>query len=142
MSRKTAREEAFKLIFQIEAQKSSPDEILSYYFEQNDISDLDKEYINDISMGVFGNLSYIDGFISENARDWKINRISKVGLSLLRLCVYEMTKRDDIPTSVSVNEVVKLAKKYDDINSASFINGILGSVDKAIIAQQEAKNKV
>ena len=75
----------------------------------------------------------IDAKISENLKKgWKISRISKVSLALLRLAVYEILYRDDVPTSVSINEAVELSKKYTVKEDTSFINGVLGSVAKAL----------
>ena len=82
--------------------------------------------------GIFDNLSDIDAKITENLRGWKLNRISKVSLSLMRIAVYEMLYMDDIPHSVSINEAVTLAKKYSTQDDSSFINGVLGSVSKTV----------
>ena len=71
--------------------------------------------------------------ISKNLKaGWKINRISKVSLALLRLAVYEMLYRDDVPVSVSINEAVELSKKYTVKDDTSFINGVLGAVAKSL----------
>ena len=82
--------------------------------------------------GIFDNLSEIDAKITENLRGWKLTRISKVSLSLMRIAVYEMLYMDDIPHSVSINEAVTLAKKYSTQDDSSFINGVLGSISKTV----------
>jgi transcription antitermination protein NusB len=74
-------------------------------------------------------------------KGWKINRISKVDLSILRLSIYEISFMDDIPFNVSVNEAVELAKKYSGEDSGSFINGILGKVTKAQAEPAEEKTE-
>ena len=78
--------------------------------------------------GVRANVSEIDETISKLAVDWKLERIMRVDLSILRLAIYEMVFVDDIPVSVSINEAVELAKRYGGDADASFINGVLGGV--------------
>ena len=72
----------------------------------------------------------LDNIISENSIGWKINRISKTSLCILRLSIFEIKFMEDIPASVSINEAVELAKKYSTPEDASFINGILSTVNK------------
>ena len=79
-------------------------------------------------------LEIIDGVIGRHAKGWKTSRISKVSRSILRLCVYEMLY-EEIPYSVSINEAVELAKKFDDEKARPFINGILNSVKNALEAK-------
>lgn len=135
MNRQVLREEAFKLIFETEVQKGSASEILDFYFEDKKMSDKEKSYILDVVLGVFENLNEIDNTISKYAKGWKIERLSKISLAVLRLAVFEMTKRDDIPISVSINEAIELAKKYEEEKAAAFVNGILGSIDKDILSR-------
>ena len=73
-------------------------------------------------------IAEIDGKIEQASDGWKIDRISCVSLAVLRLAVYEITRREDIPGIVSVNEAVALAKKYDGEEAAPFVNGILGGI--------------
>ncbi len=61
-------------------------------------------------------------------KNWKIERLSKVDLSILRLCTYELNFEEDIPSKVSINEAIELAKKYSGEKSATFINGVLGKM--------------
>ena len=117
-----------KILYRLEIQKDSREEQISEVFEQEKLSDNDKEYIRDIADGVFKNGKYIDGIIEKNSKKWKIDRIPKVDLCILRLSIYEMRFRKDIPSSVSINEAVELAKKYSDFEAGSFVNGVLGKV--------------
>ena len=132
MSRKTAREEAFKLIYQIEFHKGDGNQILEDFFQENPVEEEDAIYIKDVVLGTLDNLDEIDRLIDEHAVGWTTKRISKVDLSILRLAIYEILKREDIPISVSINEAVELAKIYDNQAAAAFINGILGSIQKKI----------
>lgn len=128
MGRRASRELAMKILYRLEIQKDSREEQISEVFEQEKLSDNDKEYIRDIADGVFKNGKYIDGIIEKNSKKWKIDRIPKVDLCILRLSIYEMRFRKDIPSSVSINEAVELAKKYSDFEAGSFVNGVLGKV--------------
>lgn len=128
MTRKIAREETFILIFEKAFNDASCEEILEI---AADVRDLEPdEYVLKVFGGVFENLEEIDALISEKAVGWKISRISKTALSVLRLSIFEIKYMDDIPNSVSINEAVELCKKYATKEDASFVNGILASVVK------------
>ena len=129
MTRKQAREEAFILIFEKAFNDSTVEEILDLAAEVRELEPDD--YIKDVFCGVFANLEEIDGIISSTAVGWKIERISKTALSILRLAIYEIKFVDTIPESVSINEAVEITKKYATKEDASFVNGILSTVVKA-----------
>lgn len=129
MTRRQAREEAFILIFEKQFNSLEVSEILEIAKEVRDLEP--DEYINFVFSGVYENLEAIDAIISQNAIGWKINRISKVSLCILRLAIFEIKFVEDIPASVSINEAVELAKKYATKEDASFINGILSTVEKS-----------
>lgn len=128
MTRKMAREEAFILIFEKAFNDCTTDEILEAAAEVRDLEPDD--YIKRVFKGVYDSLSEIDAVISENAVGWKIGRISKTALSVLRLGIFEIKYIDEIPVSVSINEAVELCKKYATQEESAFVNGILASVVK------------
>jgi N utilization substance protein B len=132
MSRRAAREEAFKLLYQMDIHKEDKDEVLETFFKENNFEDGDKAYIQDVVTGTVKHIDEINSLIEKNTIGWKINRISKVNMAILRLAVFEMLKREDIPMSVSINEAVELAKTYDNVESGAFINGVLGSISKQL----------
>ena len=82
-------------------------------------------YISEAIEGVLANLSEIDGLIERSAVGWALGRISRVSRAILRLACYEMLYRPDIPPLVSLDEAVELAKKFDDENAYTFVNGVL-----------------
>ena len=86
-----------------------------------------KQYILDLVNGVREHREELDGYISRYAHGWKISRISKTALSVLRCSMYEILHMPDIPPAASINEAVELAKAFDEPETVSFINGILGS---------------
>ncbi len=128
MTRKKAREEAFILIFEKNFNNAQISEILELAAEVRNLEPDD--YIKTVFCGVFENLVKIDAIISENAVGWKIERISKTALSVLRLAIYEILFMPDIPISVSINEAVEICKTYATKEDSSFVNGILSSVAK------------
>lgn len=131
MNRSETRELAFKLLYQIEIQKETNKEDIELFFENNEISSNQaKEYIEDIVNGVSNKSEEIIDMISKNLKeDWKIERVSKVNIALLKLAIYEIVY-NKLPFKVVINEVVELAKKYGEETSHLFINGVLASVVK------------
>ena len=132
MKRSAIRELTFRLIYSLEIQKVEDlEEQIELYIQCNDIEDDDaKEYIKDSILGIKENNIEIQGLIEKNLKaDWKIDRISKIDLSLLKLAIYEI-KYKEIPYKVAINESLELAKKYGEETSKNFINGILASVVK------------
>ncbi len=130
MTRKEAREQCFILMFEYEVQKNSPDEMLEYLFTEVADPGNQKDYIETVLNTAIENLETIDETIESNTKGWKITRLPKVTLSVLRVAVCEMLYMDDIPDSISINEAVELAKKYHDEKNGKFVNGVLASVFK------------
>ncbi len=91
---------------------------------------INKEYVYSVFSGTKQNLSMIDGYIEKYTKGWKIDRIDKGVLAVLRLAIYEMKFIDDIPMKVSVNEAINLTKEYCGDDSVKFVNGILGNIMK------------
>ncbi len=130
MNRTAIREKAFKLIYSLEIQKQENlKEQIDLYFESENIENIEaKEYIEDAVLGIEKNKQEIVGLIEKNLKsDWKIDRISKIDLAILKLAIYEI-KYKDIPFKVVINEAVELAKKYGEDSSKNFVNGILASI--------------
>ena len=134
MKRSAIRELAFQLIYSLEIQKlENLEEQIELYLECNEIEENEaKEYIKDAINGINENINEIQGLIEKNLKaDWKIDRISKIDLSLLKLAIYEI-KYKEIPYKVAINECLELSKKYGEESSKNFVNGILASVVKEI----------
>ena len=134
MKRSAIRELTFRLIYSLEIQKTEDlEEQIELYLECNEVEDNEaKEYIKDAIIGINENINEIQGLIEKNLKaDWKIDRISKIDLSLLKLAIYEI-KYKNIPYKVAIKESLELAKKYGEETSKNFINGILASVVKEL----------
>lgn len=137
MKRSEIRELAFRLIYSLEIQKpENLEEQIELYLECNEVEeDEAKEYIKDAVLGIKENIEEIQGLIEKNLKsDWKIDRISKIDLSLLKLAIYEI-KYKKIPYKVAINECLELSKKYGEESSKNFVNGILASVVKEEIGE-------
>lgn len=131
MNRSAMREFAFKFLYEVEFQKDISNEQISLFVENNEIDNKDaEEYIIDVVNGINANNEEIINAISNNLKeDWKIERISKINIALLKLAIYEI-KFKELPYKVVINEAVELAKKYGEDTSPNFINGVLASVVK------------
>ena len=146
MGRRESRDAAVKMVYQ---QGFNPsDQILiddmiaifvdnAQYFDDDDkekkhdlnyTKDLDMAYLKDVLEGVFKDVDKLDDMINKHAKGWTISRMARIDVAILRIAVYELLYRKDIPNSVSVNEAVELAKKYSHEGAGAFINGILASV--------------
>ncbi|MCI8331204.1 MAG: transcription antitermination factor NusB [Clostridiales bacterium] len=88
----------------------------------------DNEYIKTLFFGVCDKRSEIDVLIEETAQDWKVERISKLTLAVLRLGIFEMKYQVDVPFNVVINEAIELLKEYDCDPSTAFVNGILNKI--------------
>jgi len=128
VNRGSARELLMQLLFQMEAQQDFSDELKNNYLENITGVRNQLDYINTMFAKVIDNLQIIDDVIDNNSRKWKVSRMPKVDIAILRLAVAEMLFADDIPCEVSINEAVNLAKKFSTDESGKFINGILSSV--------------
>jgi len=129
MSRRKSREKAFTLLYQIDFDYEEKDECIKIFFEENtDIEEKDKEFILKEVNGVLDNMQYINDKIEKYSKGWKLDRIPKIDLALIRLSIYEIYFNDDIPTNVSINEVIELAKIFSGEDSHTFINGLLGKI--------------
>lgn len=131
MSRRELREHLFRMLFRKEFHNQTElNEQIDLYFNglEQCPSDKDRNYLEDKFDRVIANMEAIDEAIEEASSGWKLSRIGKVDLAILRLAVYEVEYDEDIPTGVAINEAVELAKKFGEDQSASFINGILAKV--------------
>lgn len=132
MKRKETREEAVKIAYCMDINKEFDKALPSRYIDHFQIGNVDIDYLNKTIDNIIDHLGEIDGYITENSRDWKINRIAKVDLAVLRVALSEILYNSTIPESVSINEAVEISKKYSNEDSHKFINGILGTVVRCI----------
>lgn len=148
MKRSEAREQAFILIFE----RSFRDEDIDEIIEQAQISRnlAVDDYAYTLARDVCANLPWLDQSIAAFSTKWKIKRISRVALSILRLSLWEIDHVDTVPVGASINEAVELAKKYGNADDFSFVNGVLGAyarskgqeIPEAVQAEQAARDSL
>ena len=137
MNRHDAREAVFTLLFETEFRADEEREEMFASSTKNREIEAQDAYVRDTYFGVLEHLEQIDGLINKHANGWKVNRISRVTRSILRLSVYEMLYcREEIPESVSINEAVELCKTYDEDKARAFLNGVLNSVKNEILGSE------
>ena len=123
-SRHELRETVFKILFQVENTELDYKELLE--LEQEEI--VNSSYVNNTLTEIIDKLEEIDNIISNNLKDWKLDRLSKMDRQILRISAYEIL-HSDIPYKVSINEAVELSKKYSEKDeSYKFINGVLKGI--------------
>ncbi len=129
MTRRELREAVLQMLFETEFRSDElPEDIFMISAENREYADSDKNEIRKIYFDILAHKEEIDALINACSSGWKTSRITKLSLSIMRLCVYEMMYRDDIPVSVSLNEAIELSKTFDEPKAKSFINGVLNGV--------------
>lgn len=152
MSRKQAREIALHLIFEMSFQDLEPEEVVAARLEQSIMQSISGDialyagklsrsqtaYITEVVKGVSVRRDELDDIIQLYSKGWKLSRLSRITIAMLRLALYEMRYVEDVPVGAAINEAVELAKQYDTEDAAAFINGILGSAARAEDGEQAA----
>ena len=132
MRRRTlAREHALKILYQIDLTRRTLEDSLGDYWGQEPNKDGEViGYAQRLAGGVRENLKDIDDIISEYATNWQLTRMAIIDRNILRMGLFELKYTTDIPPKVAINEAVELAKKYGDLESSKFVNGILDKIHK------------
>lgn len=126
--RTQARECAVQVLYQVELTKCDWQEAYDDYFSTNDQSFGIKKFTSFLVEGIVAHSEKLDEPIKKYARNWDLDRMAIIDRNVLRLGIFELLYVIDIPPKVSINEAVELAKKFGDLDSAKFVNGILDSV--------------
>lgn len=132
MGRRVAREQALKALYQIDVANIGPREALENVLQSIELKMTEEEFARDLVWGTWQNRQEIDQLIARFSIDWSLERLSRVERAILRIAVYEMLRREDIPSGVSINEAVELAKKYSGTEAGRFVNGILRGIDRGL----------
>lgn len=134
MNRSKLRENIFKLLFMTEfnGAEEMPEQLSMYFSEIEDLNEKDRVYMEAKYQNIMDREAQIDALLNDASSGWKTSRMSKVDLTILRLAVYEMKFDEDVPVKVAINEAVEMAKRFGQDGSASFINGILGTISRTL----------
>ena len=138
MRRRTlAREHALKILYQTDITRRPLEKAMDDYWEQEPNKDTEIiAYARLLSHGVRNNLKAIDDKISGYATNWQLTRMAVIDRNILRMGLFELKYTNDIPPKVAINEAVELAKKYGDLESSKFVNGILDKIHKKEIVNE------
>lgn len=135
-TRRTARRSALQLLYQADVWSGfaldldTADEVVRAWRAEIAPPRPTLQYVRDVVLGAAARVERLDGLISRHARGWALERIAAVDKNILRLALFEMLYRADIPVAVAINEAVELAKRYATPDTASFVNGILSAVHR------------
>ena len=142
MARVTARAAVMQMIYEHLAGGEGGEETLQMVYDElraegvpgveavrdNEPGEADRAYITRVLDGVVNHLTELDGEIEAASRDWRVERMPRVDLTILRLATWEILHEEDVPGSVAINEAVELAGRYSEPVSGRFINGVLGTI--------------
>jgi len=135
-ARRTARERALQALYQLEMTQGAPKAALDAAWEAAEEPGKPdpeaKRFAQALVEGVWQNLAELDALIQEHSHNWRVDRMSRIDRNVLRIAVYELKHRADIPRKVSINEAVELGKRFGTEESSAFINGLLDRVAVAI----------
>ena len=131
MKRRKAREYALQMLFQLDFTKRTYDEktFEEFWSGKNERIDV-KEFAVNLVRGTLQNLEKIDAMIEMVTENWLLKRIAAVDRNILRFAAYEILYRKDIPSAVTINEALEIAKKFSSTEAASFLNGVLDRIAK------------
>ena len=146
MTRSNAREIAVHLIYAVQCSDGPVDEILAGRFDEeyyalladeNEIyadkpGTKQKAYITTVVRGVIEHTRELEGYLEKYSIGWNVNRISSLAKAIMELAMYETLYVDDVPQNVAIHEAVLLAQKYEEDETVSFVNGVLGSFSRAL----------
>ncbi len=129
MNRRKAREYALQMLFQSEF--AGKDKGITYhedFLPPAKEKEGMKKFVEELVTGTMRNIAEIDKVLQGAAENWDLNRMAAVDRNILRLAIYEILYRKDIPSAVTINEALEIAKKYSSLESVPFINGLLDKV--------------
>jgi transcription antitermination protein NusB len=140
--RTKAREVALHILYQVEIAKKTVDDLFPNYIEHNPQCEEVCEFAKTLSSGVEKNSVYIDSLIKKYVKNWEIDRMAVIDRNILRLATFELLFVADVPPKVSINEAIELAKRFGDVDSPRFVNGVLDKIYKTETASkgQEASH--
>lgn len=124
MNRRTAREKAFQILFQLDINDNEPTQAIAGFLEaeENDL------FLTLLVEGVTKSKTEVDAIITNHLENWSLERLAAIERTILRVATYEIHYLEDVPTNVSINEAIELGNLYGDDKSGKFINGVLSKI--------------
>lgn len=128
MSRRKARETAFKVLFQVDQVQADSEQALAYLIHDHKLSADEQDFASQLVDSALSNLQEIDTSISQFSTDWALQRISAVDRSIMRMAIAEMRYVKGTQSIVAIDEAIEIAKRFGEENSPGFVNAILDQV--------------
>lgn len=140
--RRKARESALQILFQFDFHSGEQMELISRYWEGNPCPEKAKVFAEQLVLGTLEHLKEIDELIGTYALHWKPERFFAIDRNIIRIAVYEILYKDDIPLKVTIDEALEIAKKFSTEDSAKFINGMLDKIAKSHLSGSISSNNI
>ena len=153
MTRTNAREIAVHFIFELSFSNDRADHLLEEFLTPEAFARVGEEeplyaqfpgekqrgYIEELVRGVDARAEELDGYIERYAQDWRLSRIDRVAVAIMRTSMYEILYMPDVPNSSSIDEAVEIAKGYENTETCAFINGILGTFVREMVPEERGE---
>ncbi len=127
-ARRSGREAALQMLFQMEASGADAEEVIRTFWRSFEADPEGKPYADELVRGAAAHLAELDATIIAAADNWRLERMTRLDRNLLRLGVFELAHRADVPRAVILDEAVELAKSFGAEGSGAFVNGVLARV--------------
>ncbi len=137
--RRKARELALQALYQVDFYKSSPEDSLALFWQDQMVGSETLEFSKKLVEGVVRRAKEIDELVEGHSEHWKLSRMSRVDRNILRMAVLELLEMPDIPCKVTIDEAIELGKKFGTTESGAFINGILDHVLKQLTKESKIR---
>ena len=135
--RRRARELALQLLFEVELTRDAPGEVVTRFWAARSVPRDVRAFADILTEGALEHLADIDTVLAGTADQWRLDRMAAVDRNVLRIAIYELCHRADIPPAVVIDEAIEVARKYGSEDSAPFVNGILDAVRRRVATPAE-----
>ncbi len=136
-SRRQCREWVVQLLFILDMNKQELDQLYSDFWEDRDASPKGRKFTEDHVNDIVASMDKLDEVLRKYSHNWDLHRIGVIERNVIRMAIYEILFRDDIPAVVSINEAVDIAKYFGNTESGRFVNGILDNLRRSVDADAE-----
>ncbi len=140
-TRRRARELAVQVLFHLGFSPGDPGSVFDLICECFEFPDSIRPFARELVIGVWRHKRELDQLISQASKHWRLERMSRVDKSILRVATFEILCRDDIPPKVSIDEAVEMGKKFGSDDSSGFINGVLDNIYNTLIKHGRIKRE-
>ena len=138
-TRRAARELALQALYQLDL-AGEGDPTVPLFWSHFDAEPQAQTFARELVDGVAAHRERIDALIAASAEHWRLPRLSRVDLSLLRLATFELLARADIPCSVTIDEAIEIAHRFGSEDSPAFVNGVLDHIAQVLGVKEKPKS--